>query len=147
MITKPGFHIVVTGRRVSLTVFRSQWSIWVVGNQETYFKINHCVSKLLSVNCLTIYQASVKHYNKMVFRHIKYPCSSEKENKSYSLYMHMLFESYRLTSKFINSIWCTKGLCQQFMFLIFDGLEKFTFLRSVRESKPWIFLLFSKSKL
>ena len=28
---KPGFHIVVTGRWVSLTVFRSHWSIWVVG--------------------------------------------------------------------------------------------------------------------
>ena len=29
---KPGFHIVVTGRWVSLTVFRSHWSIWVIGN-------------------------------------------------------------------------------------------------------------------
>ena len=29
---KPGFHIVVTCRWVSLTVFRSNWSIWVVGN-------------------------------------------------------------------------------------------------------------------
>ena len=28
----------------------------------------------------------------------------------------MLFESYRGTSKFINSIWDTGGLCQQFIF-------------------------------
>ena len=32
IIVKPGFHIVVTGRLVSLTVFHGHWSIWVVGN-------------------------------------------------------------------------------------------------------------------
>ena len=30
---KPSFHMVVTGRWVSLTVFCSQWSIWLVRNQ------------------------------------------------------------------------------------------------------------------
>ena len=38
----PGFHIVVTGRWVSLTVFRGHWSIWVVGNHCQSLAVFQC---------------------------------------------------------------------------------------------------------
>ena len=46
------------------------------------------------------YKTSVKHYNEMVCRQLKYPCSSEKEKYSWSLYT--LFESYRGLSALIG---------------------------------------------
>ena len=39
----------------------------------------------------------------------------------------MLFQSYRGTSKFINTIWYTESLYQWFIFGYLDGLERSTF--------------------
>ena len=55
MNLKPGFHIVITGRWVSLTVFQGHWSICVVGNhcqslavfqgRWQFFMVVNCLSK------------------------------------------------------------------------------------------------------
>ena len=39
---KPGFHIVVTSRCVSLTVFRGYWSIWVAENHCQSLAVFQC---------------------------------------------------------------------------------------------------------
>ena len=51
---------------------------------ESYFKIDQRVNKLLSVEMFDNifwqrFKASVKHYNEMACRQLKYPCVLEKE--------------------------------------------------------------------
>ena len=59
----------------------------------------------------------------------------------------MLFESYRGTSKFINSVWYAESLCQQFIFQIFfDGIEKSTF-SELWENLQHIFFSFSPNEI
>ena len=54
---KPGFHIVVTGRWVSLTIFRSHWSIWVVGNHCQSLAVFHGFRVVDSLSwSLTVFQ-------------------------------------------------------------------------------------------
>ena len=62
-LVKPGFHIVLTGRWVSLTDFHSHWSIWVIGNHCQSMAVfqsrwRSCrVVDSLSWSLLTIFQS------------------------------------------------------------------------------------------
>ena len=74
-------------------------SIQQVISLESYLKIDHHVSKLLSVEMFNIISIN----NEMGCRELKRLCVSETVWYSWSLYTTL--ESYREASKFINFTW------------------------------------------
>ena len=86
--------------------------------EESYFKIDHRVTKLLSVevfNNISKLQSNIT----MKLKAIKMSMCLRKRLILLVFVYSMLFESYRVTTKFISSIWYTESFYQQFIFQIF----------------------------